>query len=64
MSRHIADKRKPDEGGRLKNYLAVERGTGAEGSHPATRLVHERPASRSETTRLREFARIERGQTA
>jgi hypothetical protein len=64
MSRHVADKRKPDQGGRLKNYLEVERATGAEGSHPASRALHARPAGRSETARLREFARIERGQTA
>lgn len=63
MSRHVADRRKPDEGGRLKNYVAVERTTGNEGSHPATRAVHERPASRSDAVRLREFARIERGHT-
>jgi len=64
MSRHVADQRKPDQGGRLKNYLDVERGAGEEGSHPATRALHERPAGRSEAARMREFARIERGQTA
>jgi hypothetical protein len=63
MSRHVADRRKPDQGGRLKNYLAVERSAGEEGSHPATRVLHERPADRSATARLREFARIERGRT-
>jgi hypothetical protein len=64
MSRHVADRRKPDQGGRLKNYVEVERSSGEEGSHPATRALHERPASRSETTRMREYARIERGRTA
>lgn len=61
MSRHIADRIKPDDGGRLKNYVKVEKVMGAEGSHPATRALHERPAGRSETARLREYARIERG---
>lgn len=63
MSRHVADRRKPDDGGRLKNYIEVEKSTGEEGSHPATRAIHERPASRSAAVRLREFARIERGHT-
>jgi hypothetical protein len=64
MSRHIADRRKSHEGGRLKNYVVLERCTGEEGSHPATRALHERPASRSEAARMREYARIERGHTA
>jgi hypothetical protein len=64
MSRHVADRRKSDEGGRLKNFVRVERETGEEGSHPAARALHERPAERSESARLREFARIERGHTA
>ncbi len=64
MSRHVADRIKPDDGGRLKNYVEVERTTGEEGSHRATRSVHERPASRSDTARLREYARIERGEMA
>lgn len=64
MSRHVADRRKSDEGGRLKNFVRVERETGEEGRHPAARALHERPAERSEAARLREFARIERGHTA
>lgn len=64
MTRHIADRRKSDEGGRLKNFVRVERETGAEGSHPAARALHERPAERISSARLREFARIDRGHTA
>ena len=64
MSRHIADRREPDQGGRLKNYVELERSMGEPGSHPASRGLHERPASRSDAMRLREFARIERGRTA
>lgn len=64
MSRHVADRRTSDEGGRLKNYVRVERDSGGEGSHPSSRAVHERPAERSDSARLREFARIERGHTA
>ena len=63
MSRHVADRRKSDEGGRLKNYVAFERTAGDAGTHPATRAVHGRPSSRSGAVRLREFARIERGHT-
>lgn len=64
MSRHVADRRKSDEGGRLKNFVRVEKTMGEEGSHPAARALHERPAERNESARLREFARIERGHTA
>lgn len=64
MSRHVADRRKPDEGGRLKNFVRVEKTSGEEGSHPATRALHERPAERTDSARLREFARIDRGHTA
>ncbi|MCA0271243.1 MAG: hypothetical protein LCH69_04150 [Proteobacteria bacterium] len=64
MSRHVADRRKPDEGGRLKNFVRVEKISGEEGSHPATRALHERPAERTDSARLREFARIDRGHTA
>lgn len=63
MSRHVADRRTSDKGGRLKKFVAVERTLGEEGSHPATRALHERPASRDSALRLREFARIERGHT-
>ncbi len=61
MSRHITDRRAAPEGGRLKNYLAVERASG-ETRHPAVRELHERAATRDEVVRMREFLRIERGE--
>ncbi|MCV2867334.1 hypothetical protein OEW28_01665 [Defluviimonas sp. WL0002] len=60
MSRHLADHREASEGGRLKNYVEVER-THGEGRHPASKAVHERPATRDDAKKLREFLRIERG---
>ena len=61
MSRHLADRREPSDGGRTKHYAEVERSHGGAGSHPATKAVHERAQTRSDAARLRAFTRIERG---
>lgn len=60
MSRHITDRHAAPEGGRLKNYIAVERASG-EKRHPAIRELHERAATRDDAVRMREYLRIERG---
>ncbi|WP_347311834.1 hypothetical protein [Defluviimonas sp. SAOS-178_SWC] len=49
---------------RLKHFVEVEKTHGAEGTNPAAKKVHERPAERDEGARLREYTRIERGRTA
>lgn len=64
LARHIVDHRGAPEGGRLKNFIKVEKAHGTEGSHPATRALHERPTARDDAAKLREYSRIERGQTA
>jgi hypothetical protein len=64
MSRHIVDHRKSPEGGRLKNYIGVEKTHGAEGSNPAVKALHTRCEPRDDTARLRQYYRIERGLTA
>lgn len=64
MSRHIVDRRKPSEGGRLKHYVEVEKTHGEDGSHPAARALHARPVKRDEAAKLRAYFRIERGQSA
>ncbi len=64
MSRPAADRRPSFEGNRLKRFVEIERTRGEEGSHPATRALHERPAERDDGTKVREYARIERGRTA
>ncbi|MCV2873992.1 hypothetical protein OEZ71_16980 [Defluviimonas sp. WL0050] len=64
MSRHIVDRRKSPEGGRLKNFVEVEKTHGEEGSHPAAKALHERPVERNNSAKLREYFRIERGHTA
>lgn len=49
---------------RLKRYVEIEKVSGKEGSHPAVKALHERPATRSGSAKVREYARIERGQEA
>lgn len=63
MSRQAADRNAKSDGGRLKHFVEVEKAHGEEGSHPATKAVHERPVKRDDAARLREFTRIERGKT-
>ena len=63
MSRHITDRHAAPEGGRLKNYVAVERQSG-DALHPAARELHERAATRDDSVKVREFLCIERGETA
>lgn len=64
MSRHIVDHRKSPEGGRLKHFVELEKSHGEEGSHPASRALHERPVERDTSSKLRQYTRIERGDTA
>lgn len=64
MSRHVADRREPTDGGRAKHFAAVERSHGEEGDHPAAKAVHERAQTRSDAARLRQFLRIEKGEFA
>jgi hypothetical protein len=61
MTRHITDHSEPQaEGTRVKAYLDIDR---QKGMHPAVRELSKRPASRSEeSSKVREYARIERGQ--
>ncbi len=55
MSKHLADKRAPSTGGRLKAFLRIAREEGRTGWH--------RPHQPAGVTRLKQFLRIERGQT-
>ncbi|MGB3317353.1 MAG: hypothetical protein WBB85_23460 [Albidovulum sp.] len=64
MSRHIVDHRKSPEGGRLKHFVQLEKAQGDEGSHPAAKALHERPVARESSAKLRQYTRIERGETA
>ena len=64
MSRHVADKRAPSGGARMKHFAEIERTQGEAGSHPAAKALHSRPATRSDSGRLPRFAQVERGQTA
>lgn len=60
MSRHLADKRAPSQGGRLKNFLRIAR----EGGEVWHRLWRRLPAMPAEGRRVVEYARIERGRGA
>ncbi|MBE2277985.1 MAG: hypothetical protein IAE87_17000 [Rhodobacteraceae bacterium] len=54
MSRHLADKRKPSAGGRMRAFLRIER----EG-----RATWHRPHTPSGANRLIQYLRIARGRT-
>ncbi|WP_054005884.1 hypothetical protein [Cypionkella psychrotolerans] len=61
MTKHLADHRTASEGGRLQNFLRLERSQ----SPTAPRILHQRPQSRSDDNpRLQHFLRIERGEQA
>lgn len=57
MTRHVADKRTPSDGGRLKQFLRIAR-QGGEGLWQ--RIAKASPAPKG-GRRVAEFARIERG---
>ncbi len=65
MSRHLADHRKPATAERAKRFLDVERANKPEGSHPSIKALSRRPAQRAdESSRTKEFLRIDRGREA
>ncbi len=57
MSRHLADKRAPSDGGRVKHFLQIAR---KEGSNLWRRLTRATRAPQG-GRRTAEYARIERG---
>ncbi|WP_426034657.1 hypothetical protein [Cypionkella sp. TWP1-2-1b2] len=58
MTKHLADHRTASEGGRLQNFLRLERSQSA----TAPRSLHQRPHLRSDDNpRLQHYLRIERG---
>jgi hypothetical protein len=63
MSRHVADKRTAPSQRPLR-FLEIEKRSGEEGTHPATRQVLRADRSHGGGKRLAEFLRIERGRTA
>ncbi|MEA5159410.1 hypothetical protein U5903_01365 [Cereibacter johrii] len=56
MSRHLADKRTPSDGGRVKNFLRLAR-------HPRS-IWHREEARSAGNRRVLEFLRIARGREA
>jgi hypothetical protein len=63
MTRHVIDHaRQPVEGNRTRTYLEIDRRSGM---HPAVKALHQRPtAQAAESSRLKEYTRIERGELA
>jgi hypothetical protein len=61
MSKHVLDREHRHEGVRAARYAEVERKNGAEGTHPSSRLLHQRPQSRTEGKRASEIYRAGRG---
>lgn len=58
MTKHLADKRKPSDGGRLKQFLRIAH----EDSTRFWALFHQRPVPQPVINRRAvEFARIDRG---
>lgn len=61
MSKHLADKRTPSDGGRLREFLRIDRG----GSERIWDGLRQRPEERGESNRrAAEFLRIDRGAEA
>jgi hypothetical protein len=61
MSRHPLDRQEGASPSRAERFAEIERKKGEEGSHPAAKKAHRQPKDRSESTRLKEFTRVERG---
>lgn len=64
MSKHPLDRQTAASPSRAERFAEIERRSGEEGSHPAAQKAHQQPKARSESARLKEFARVERGDKA
>jgi hypothetical protein len=62
MTKHIADHRTAPDTPRQQHFWALAKHEGA--THPAIRALTQRPTPQADDTRLQQFLRIERGQTA
>lgn len=61
MSKHLADRRQPSEGGRVKHFLTIAR----EGGSSVWMRLYRRPrVTDAAGRRVVEFARIDRGRRA
>jgi hypothetical protein len=61
MTRHLADHRATTKDSRIKRYTQIELAQQPDGSHPAAKALHKRPATREDATRMRAYTRIEKG---
>lgn len=63
MSKHPMDRRQPSSGEKLRMFLGLDHKR-EDKPHPASQTLHQRGDTARGDGRLRQFMRIERGQTA
>jgi hypothetical protein len=63
MSKHVIDHRKPSTGAKTRAFMTLDRRS-EDKVHPAAQTLHQRGQSARGDSRMRQFLRIERGQTA
>lgn len=64
MSKHPLDRQSAASPSQAERFAEIERRSGGEGTHPAAQKAHQQPKVRSEGARLKEYARVERGDKA
>jgi hypothetical protein len=64
MSRHPLDRHEGASPSRAERFAEIDRKTAPEGSHKAAQAAHRQPKDRAKGARLKEFARVERGEEA
>jgi hypothetical protein len=64
MTKHVADRRAPTDGGRTAAFVGIARRSGDEGSHPAARAALKARAEGTSRRAVAEFLRIARGREA
>jgi hypothetical protein len=61
MTKHLADRRTPTDGGRLVAFAMIARRSDTEGGHPAAQALVRRARGGGAAQRLAQFLRIARG---
>lgn len=64
MTKHVADRRAPTDGGRTAAFLRIARRSGEEGSHPAARAALRSRVEGTSRRAVAQFLRIARGREA
>jgi hypothetical protein len=64
MPHHLSDRRAAFRSAGFRRFLAIARAESGEGIHPAVRTLFARRPTRTGTSRLAAFLRVQRGWTA